>query len=243
MSLSDYTDVTTLRDELAPNADDPSQDDRLARAVTDASRAVDAFCQVEPGTFAARYLIRYFDGVIKSDDWWRNWQSLSANQAWWLNLSNSQFLLTAQGTVRGVNTGLPVPPLIAVSTLKTDEDGDGVFETVWTAGTDYLLYPLNAEVKDEIRPNPNSGKTFPIGLNRVEVNGTWGHLEDNDIPTAIRRVTLLLATNYYRRPTQSAATASQGIGGAAVKFGYLDPDVAALLWSVTATYRQSYTFA
>ena len=39
---------------------------------------------------------------------------------------------------------LTVPDLISVTSLKSDDDDDGTYETTW-ATTDYELIPLNAE--------------------------------------------------------------------------------------------------
>ena len=45
-------------------------------------------------------------------------------------------------------TKLPVPDLISVTSLKTDDNKDRTFETTWAA-TDYLLYPPNADPTKE----------------------------------------------------------------------------------------------
>jgi len=61
--VSDYCTLAELRRSLyatIPPTDD-SLDDVLAVAITDASRTVDALCNVPEGTFAARSLTRVFD--------------------------------------------------------------------------------------------------------------------------------------------------------------------------------------
>lgn len=60
---------------------------------------------------------------------------------------------------------LPVPDLVSVTTLKTDDDRDGVFETTWST-TDYELQPVNAAV--QLLPEPYTAiaavgsRVFPI---------------------------------------------------------------------------------
>jgi len=61
---------------------------------------------------------------------------------------------------------LQVDDLLSVTTLKTDEDGDGVFEATW-ATTDYVLEPLNAPAESQpepyttIRVARNGARVFP----------------------------------------------------------------------------------
>ncbi len=80
---------------------------------------------------------------------------------------------------------LTVPDLIAITTLKTDDDGDGTFETTW-ATSDYILSPFNAD--PTTRTNPRSTpyyeiivdgngnqNSFPTRIRSVEINGEWGY--------------------------------------------------------------------
>lgn len=67
---------------------------------------------------------------------------------------------------------------ITASGLKTDADGDGVFENTW-ALTDYQLYPPNAALDgqpySEIRTASGGAFAFPSVANGVQVNGVHGH--------------------------------------------------------------------
>jgi hypothetical protein len=71
-----------------------------------------------------------------------------------------------------------VSDLLTVTTLKTDTDGDRVFETTW-ATTDYDLLPLNAALDGEpyirLETAPNGSKTFPRRTKGVEIAGSWGY--------------------------------------------------------------------
>jgi len=81
------------------------------------------------------------------------------------------------------STLLLVPDLIAVTTLKEDNNEDGTFDTTWNAN-DYILRPLNADpTEDYGRPytsimvSPKSNGTqdeFLAGPQRYEIDGTWG---------------------------------------------------------------------
>ena len=93
------------------------------------------------------------------------------------------WVLDAARRFDGDGTGsLLVPDLVGVTSLRTDEDGDRTFETVWAA-SDYLLYPSNAEpTKPWGRPygqvvaaSGAGGKcVFTRGRQTVQVQGKWG---------------------------------------------------------------------
>jgi len=77
--------------------------------------------------------------------------------------------------------------LLAVTTLKTDADGNGVYETTWAA-SDYTLMPLNA-VPDErpytkIQTAPAGTHAFPLFTASVEIIGKWGYWQDLELMAA-----------------------------------------------------------
>ena len=55
---------------------------------------------------------------------------------------------------------LPVPDLVAVTALRTDDDGDGVFERTWPTG-DYLLYPPERPAGTALGTPPFAGAGQP----------------------------------------------------------------------------------
>jgi hypothetical protein len=79
-----------------------------------------------------------------------------------------------------------VPDLLTVTTLKTDEDGDGTYENTFQVATepiDYLLYGTGLEdsyntypkTRIEIAENSDYG-SFASGVKRgVQIAGTWGY--------------------------------------------------------------------
>jgi hypothetical protein len=232
MAAANYCLRGDLSDEM--QVTDPNEDARLDRAITDASRVVDAWANQRPGTFAPQTLTRVFDvgrpGFTNIPGSGGGGGSGTSNTPGWDG---------AWGWAWGDHSSyeLPVLPLTSVSALASDADGDGVYETIWTPTTHFLLWPRNQEVKRRIDRNAVSGGPFfPHGQARVQITGTWGILEDSQTPTPIRRATLLLAMIYYRRP--SNAPNSQGLGGAAVQIGYTDVDIAAILWRVAGKYKE-----
>ena len=77
---------------------------------------------------------------------------------------------------------LPVPDLLSVTSLKSDDDDDGTYETTW-ATTDYQLLPLNAQPSQHwggpyyaVRALARGTKqTFDAGQARYEIAGIWGY--------------------------------------------------------------------
>lgn len=125
-------------------------------------------------------------------------------------------------------------PVVA-PVVKTDDSGDGVFETTWTAGTDYELLPLNPAGAPEQRPYTTvratgMGRWFPVPtctgrLARVEVTGIWGWPA---IPVDVTQACLILASRFYKRKESPDGVSNWGDLGV-IRIGRTDPDVMALL--------------
>lgn len=102
-----------------------------------------------------------------------------------------------------------VDDLVSVTTLKTDQDGDGVFETTWTAGTDFELalgdWSFNVSASGEQRPYTQvkvitGAKLFPFTWaftrqDRIQIAGTFGWPA---IPVIIRQACLQLAAELFK---------------------------------------------
>jgi hypothetical protein len=118
--------------------------------------------------------------------------------------------------------------------VKTDDDGDGTFETTWTQGTDYQLEPLNASLnaKPYNRIVAIGGKTFPLQYNPdpalVQVTAQWGW---ETVPHDIRQAAVLLSIRGFAR--YNAALGVVGFADMAIQVRAVDPDVRDLL----APYR------
>jgi hypothetical protein len=94
--------------------------------------------------------------------------------------------------------------LAVLAALASDGDGDGVYETIWSAA-DYQLEPVNAAAFPEQRPyeciDAIGALLFPVPLAgalreyTVQVTGTWGWPA---VPAAIKESCLLLAAEGFK---------------------------------------------
>lgn len=93
------------------------------------------------------------------------------------------------------------PDFVSVTTLKTDDDADGVFETTWSA-SDYEPQPVNAAV--EIQPKPYTSiaavgtKLFPVRYStgrppRAQLVGVLGW---PSLPAGVREAAGLIGADY-----------------------------------------------
>lgn len=106
---------------------------------------------------------------------------------------------------------LLVPDLVSVTTLKVDDDADGIYENVLTAA-DYELntwnetdtrWPYEFIVRlDTWWPRRNWAGRRRL----VEINGTWGW---STVPAEIKQATLILAARLVQR--SNAALGVQGV--------------------------------
>lgn len=131
---------------------------------------------------------------------------------------------------RDIYTLLLQDDLYQITTLKTDDDGDGTFEDTWTLNVDYQLQPLNATLQSRPynRLTAIGGKTFPIVIQpeipAVEVTGIWGW---GAIPDDVREACVLLSMRGFAR--YNAALGVVGFADMAIQVRSVDPDVRDLL--------------
>jgi hypothetical protein len=91
-----------------------------------------------------------------------------------------------------------IDDVLSVSALTTDNDGDGVYETTWVAGTDYWLGPRNAPAEgrpySELHRQPVTGRyDFPIYADGISVVGSFGYCTLANRPSPIRELCLQVA--------------------------------------------------
>lgn len=189
--MASYVTTADFKADLAIT--DSSLDTLIGRLLDDASRALDRWCEVPDGHFAAQSLTRVFD-------------------------------ITAKDAARGE---VQLPALLSVTTVKTDDTGDGVYETTWSASTDYVLYPLNTTPKTSLQVNRDRGRySLPAGQQRLQIVGSWGEAET--VPSDIRRAVILQANRWrYRSKSPEGMAGNAEVGF--VKLAQLDPDVAMIL--------------
>jgi len=113
---------------------------------------------------------------------------------------------------------LLVDDLLSVTTLKTDDDGDGAYETTW-ATTDYHLAPYNAQLESVPEPywrievSEGGDYSFPCGPRRVQIVGSWGFSATT--PDVINRACLFQVAQEFR--TRHTPLGIQGSGDMAVE--------------------------
>lgn len=91
----------------------------------------------------------------------------------------------AQSATRYFDGRVPlwVDDLLSITTIKTDEDGDGTFENTLTVTTDYLLYPLNSYPKTKVVLSVDSGYgSFGASKKGCEIAGLWGYGDGSATP-------------------------------------------------------------
>jgi hypothetical protein len=99
---------------------------------------------------------------------------------------------------------LYVDDFLSVTTLKSDDDWDGTYETTWTT-SDYILEPRNAAANSNdikpyrrIRVDVNGDYVFPVGVrDGVELAGSFGY--SSATPANIKAACALLAHRTWLR--------------------------------------------
>jgi hypothetical protein len=124
---------------------------------------------------------------------------------------------------------LHIPDLVTLTTLKTDEDGDRVYETTW-ASTDYDLEPFNAALVSKpytaIHVAPNGRYVFPLVRKSVEIVGTWGWPA---VPKIAKEACLLQSFRVFKRKDAPFGVAGSIEIGQLQVISKLDPDVTWML--------------
>jgi len=129
-----------------------------------------------------------------------------------------------------------VDDLQSITTLKTDSDGDGVFDVTWET-TDYQLNPLNGIAGGISTPYTQvraiGEYLFPIYEPRnvnakeasIQITGVWGW---PSVPTAVRQACIILSLRQFSR--YQSPLGAMGFGDLGVmRVGRVDPDVEKLL--------------
>lgn len=117
--------------------------------------------------------------------------------------------------------------LLSVTTLKTDDDADRVYETTW-ATTDYDLEPVNSTPYTRVHLSPLGRYAFPTQRRGVEIVGSWGHNATGAYPDAVNQACLLMASRYFKRKDAPfGVTGTPEIG--LMRIPAKDADVRALL--------------
>jgi hypothetical protein len=107
---------------------------------------------------------------------------------------------------------LHIDDLVSLTAMAVDYDGDGVYETIWTQGTDFQVMQTGSNFNQydsgELMPLgvirainfAGQGRYFPFiwpfsRLDRIQITGTWGWPA---VPFAVRQATLQVAAEFYK---------------------------------------------
>jgi hypothetical protein len=127
---------------------------------------------------------------------------------------------------------LRIDDISVITTLKSDDAGDGTFENTWTLNTDYVREPLNAasdlEPWSKLCVHPSGAHFFPTGFPRsVELTGQFGWPA---VPSPVRTATKMVAHRFLKRLREAPhGVVGFGMDGAVVRMMSIDPDVEDLL--------------
>lgn len=122
--------------------------------------------------------------------------------------------------------------LVSVTTLQTDDNADGVYETTWTAGTDFVLAPRNNALDGwpytEIDTSTPAPRAFPVGVYLgIKVVGVFGW---PTVPTAVKQAAIIQAGAVWSsRTSPFGVIGSQDLGGILRQTRALHPEAQVLL--------------
>jgi hypothetical protein len=124
---------------------------------------------------------------------------------------------------------LRVPDLVSVTTLKLDDNDDGVFE-ITVPATDYELDTIHTTQAgwpyDTVRLLERNFPTHGNRRRRIEIVGSWGW---SAVPSSINQACALLAARIAQRPSKALfGTETMGDLGAAM-IRNSDPDYLRLI--------------
>ena len=123
-------------------------------------------------------------------------------------------------------------PIVSISQLATDVNGDGTYSQTWTSN-DYILAPRNAALDNrpytEIDTSPfsNADYNFPVGYLEVKVTGIFGW---PSVPAAVKQAALIQAGAIWSsRTAPFGVIGSQDLGGVLRMAAALHPEARILL--------------
>jgi hypothetical protein len=125
-----------------------------------------------------------------------------------------------------------VDDLVSITTLTTDDNGDGTYPTTWTAGTDYNLAPGNAALDGwpytQIDVSVTYPRNFPKNVYRgVKVVGVFGWPA---VPPAVKQAALIQAGAVWSsRTSPFGVIGSADLGGILRQNRALHPEAQVLL--------------
>lgn len=124
-----------------------------------------------------------------------------------------------------------IDDLVTLTTIRTDPNGDGVYESTWSA-TDYQLGPTNAAADGRpfewVKARSNGTLDFSLDYDEtVQITGRFGW---PSVPADVKTATKMIAHRYVKRLREAPhGVVGFGMDGAVVRMMHVDPDVEDLL--------------
>lgn len=122
--------------------------------------------------------------------------------------------------------------LVSVTTLQTDDDANGTYETTWTSGTDYVLAPRNAALDGFPYTEIDTSVTWPRNFPKdvylgVKVTGVFGFPA---VPAAVTQAEIIQAGAVWNsRTAPFGVIGSADLGGILRMSRALHPEAALIL--------------
>jgi hypothetical protein len=121
----------------------------------------------------------------------------------------------------------------SITTLKTDDGGDGTFENTWTVDTDFRLKPANADLDSIpytwIVTSPQGSYSFPLVDEGLQLVGKFGYCATGSYPTDVNQACIMLAQRYLKRKDAPLGVMGTQAMGFVRLEDEIDPDVKHLL--------------
>lgn len=119
-----------------------------------------------------------------------------------------------------------ITDLVVLTSMITDDNGDGTFDTTWTQNTDFVLEPLNAAADGEpwtkITPTASGRYTLPCHVRGVKVTGQFGWTA---VPAGVKEATIILAARLLKRVREAPFGVVMIGADTAERLAKSDPDV------------------
>jgi hypothetical protein len=122
--------------------------------------------------------------------------------------------------------------LVSVTTLQTDDDANGTYETTWTSGTDFVLAPRNAALDGFPYTEIDTSITWPRNFPKdvylgVKVVGVFGF---PSVPAAVTQAEIIQAGAVWNsRTAPFGVIGSADLGGILRMSRALHPEAALIL--------------
>jgi len=132
----------------------------------------------------------------------------------------------------------------SITTLQTDDDGDGTYEDTWTADVDYRLCPDTAATDGLpytwIEVGPDGEEAFPVGIRRgVKIVGKFGYSSSTTVagtPAIVRECCALQCQRLFERRNSPYGMIGNPVTGMFSSITELDPDIKFMLAPLTRAF-------